>query len=195
VLTDGQATTAAIRTAMRTMSQRVGPNDLFVFFYSGHGGRAEGRPTRDTREIDGADEYLVMHDGELLDDELGTMFDGINARMAVVALDACFAGGFAKDVITRPGRVGLFSSEEDVTSAVAGAFQAGGYLSHFLRLGVAGEADASPRDSVLTVGELTHYLTLQFGSHVRDVRTSEGFQHLVIDRGAVRPTDVMWAYR
>ena len=195
VLTDGQATTSAIRGAMRTMSQRVGPNDLFVFFYSGHGGRAEGRPTRDTREIDNADEYLVMHDGELLDDELGSMFDGIQARMAVVALDACFAGGFAKDVITRPGRVGLFSSEEDVTSAVAGAFQAGGYLSHFLRLGVSGEADASPRDSVLTVGELTHYLTLQFGSHVRDVRTSEGFQHLVVDRGAVRSTDVMWAYR
>jgi hypothetical protein len=48
---------------------------------------------------------------------------------------------------------------------------------------------------VLTIGELTHYLTLQFGSHVRDVRMSEGYQHLVVDRGAVRATDVMWAYR
>lgn len=195
VLTDAQATRDNIRRAMRDMARRIGPDDVFVFFYSGHGGRAEGRPTRDTREIDGADEYLVMHDGELLDDELGTLFDGVRARMAVLALDACFAGGFAKDVITRPGRVGLFSSEEDVTSAVAGAFQAGGYLSHFLRMGVGGDADMEPRDSVLTVGELTHYLTVQFGSHVRDVRMSEGYQHLVVDRGAVRATDVMWAYR
>lgn len=194
LLTDARATRANIRQAMSQMAQRVGPDDLFVFFYSGHGGRREGGSS-DVREIDGADEYIFVYDGELLDDEMGQLFDGIHSRVAVLALDACFAGGFAKDVITAPGRIGLFSSEEDVTSAVAGAFQAGGYLSHFLRTGIAGEADADPHDGVLTVGELTHYLNLQFGRHVRDVRMSEGYQHLVVDRGAVRTSQVLWAYR
>ena len=131
----------------------------------------------------------------MMDDELGQLFDGVNARVALVAIDACFAGGFAKDVITRPGRVGMFSSEEDVTSAVAGRFQAGGYLSHFLRLGINGEADNDPHNAILTVGELTHYTWRQFGQHASDVRMSMGYQHLVVDRGAVHTTEVLWAVR
>jgi hypothetical protein len=178
---------------MRTVAQRIRPDDVFVFFYSGHGGQTDGSSDED--ELDERDEYLFVHDGQLMDDELGRLFDGIEARVALVAIDACYAGGFAKDVITRPGRVGMFSSEEDVTSAVAGRFQAGGYLSHFLRLGINGEADNDPHDDVLTVGELTHYTWRQFGQHASDVRMSMGYQHLVVDRGAVRTTEVLWAVR
>lgn len=192
LLTDGQATTANIRQAMQTIAQRIRPDDVFVFFYSGHGGQTEGG-SRDPRELDARDEYLLTYDGQLGDDELGTLFDAMRARVSLVAIDACFAGGFAKDVITRPGRVGMFSSEEDVTSAVAGRFQAGGYLSHFLRLGIQGEADNDPHNQILTVGELTHYTWVQFGRHASDVRMSMGYQHLVVDRGAVRTSEVLWA--
>lgn len=192
LLTDAQATTQNIRRAMQTIAQRIGPEDVFVFFYSGHGGQTEGG-SRDPRELDQRDEYLLAYDGQLMDDELGTLFDAMRARVSLVAIDACFAGGFAKDVITRPGRVGMFSSEEDVTSAVAGRFQAGGYLSHFLRLGIQGEADNDPHNQILTVGELTHYTWVQFGRHASDVRMSMGYQHLVVDRGAVRTSEVLWA--
>ncbi|HHH27348.1 MAG TPA: hypothetical protein ENK57_03220 [Polyangiaceae bacterium] len=87
------------------------------------------------------------------------------------------------------GRAGMFSSEEDVTSAVAGRFRAGGYLSHFVRLGIQGEADQDPRNSILTVGELTHYAWRQFGQHAADVRMRDGIQQLVVDRGALPTTD------
>jgi hypothetical protein len=95
--------------------------------------------------------------------------------------------------------MGLFSSEEDLTSSVAGQFQAGGYLSHFLRMGIAGEADNGPRDGTLTAGELSHYLFRQFGAHVGDVGATDqnfarSFQHLVIDRGAVSVSDLLFAY-
>ena len=126
---------------------------------------------------------------------MGRLFDGIHARLAVLSLDSCFAGGFAKDVVTRPGRVGLFSSEEDVLSAVAGQFQAGGYLSHFLRTAFQGAADAAPNDGVLTVGELTHYLHRQFAQHAADVEMQGAYQHLVVDRGAVTVDQVLWSYR
>lgn len=192
LLTDAQASTQNIRQAMQTIAQRIGPEDVFVFFYSGHGGQTDGA-SRDARELDQRDEYLLAYDGQLMDDELGTLFDALRARVSLVAIDACFAGGFAKDVITRPGRVGMFSSEEDVTSAVAGRFQAGGYLSHFLRLGIQGEADNDPHNQILTVGELTHYTWVQFGRHASDVRMSMGYQHLVVDRGAVRTSEVLWA--
>ncbi len=194
VLTDSQATVANVRAAMQQMATRVGPNDVFMFFWSGHGGRVENVRSTDTREIDGIDEYIYLYDGRMLDDEMGTLFDGINARVSVLALDSCFAGGFAKDVITRPGRVGLFSSEEDVTSAVAQQFQAGGYLSHFLQTGIEGEGDADPHDGVLTVGELTFYLYSHFGAHASDMRMSDGHQQLVIDRGAVSGAVPLFQY-
>lgn len=191
VLTDAQATTANIRAAMERIASGIRPDDVLFFFYSGHGGQTD--TSQDPRELDSRDEYLVAYDGELMDDELGRLFDAIGGRVALIAIDACYAGGFAKDVITRPGRVGMFSSEEDVTSAVAGRFQAGGYLSHFLRLGIQGEADVDPGDGILSVGELTHYTWVQFGRHASDVRMSMGYQHLVVDRGAVPTTEVLWS--
>ena len=193
MLTDGQATVANIRRSLTEYAQRLGPDDVFVFFYSGHGGQ---QPVAgDPREIDGANEFLAVYDGALLDDDLGRLFDGLRARVSMIAIDACHAGGFAKDLITRPGRIGLFSSEEDVLSAVAGQFQAGGYLSHFLREGVAGGADADPSDRVLTVGELTHYVYRQFGAHAQDIHMAATYQHLVVDRGAVGVDQVLWSYR
>ncbi len=193
VLTDAQATQSNIRNALTTIGGQLGPDDVFLFFYSGHGGQRPG--SSDPREIDGADEYIAVYDGELLDDDVGRIFDGIHARLAMIALDSCYSGGFAKDVVTAPHRVGMFSSEEDVLSAVASQFQAGGYLSHFLRTGVAGEADAQPADGVLTVGELTHFVYAQFGAHHADVQLASAYQHLVVDRGAVHVDEVLWSYR
>ncbi len=194
LLTDAQATRQNIREAIQRIGGQVGPQDVFVFFYSGHGGRTRGGST-DQRELDGMDEYLYVYDGQIMDDEMGTLFDGIRARTSILALDACYAGGFAKDVITRPGRVGLFSSEEDVTSSVAQSFRAGGYLSHFLRLGMGGEADNDPRDNALTVGELTHYVWRQFAQHGQSIEQGSGaYQHLVVDRGAVGVGQVLWNF-
>lgn len=192
LLTDSQATIANIRAAMQRIASQVREEDTFVFFYSGHGGQAAGVRASDTRELDGIDEYIFVYDGQLIDDELGRLFDQVHARTSLAAIDACFAGGFAKDLITRPGVVGMFSSEEDVTSGVAMQFQAGGYLSHFLRLGIQGAADADPRDRVMTVGELTHYVWQQYGRQASDVRMGDSYQHLVVDRGAVHATQQLW---
>jgi hypothetical protein len=194
LLTDAQATRGAITQALQRVAREIQPNDVFVFFYSGHGGQADG-PSRDEEELDDIDEYMFVYDGQILDDEMGRLIDQVRARTTLFALDSCFSGGFAKDVVTRPGIVGMFSSEEDVTSGVAMQFQAGGYLSHFLRMGIQGEGDSDPRDGSLTVGELTHYVWQQYASQARDVRMQEGYQQLVIDRGAVRNGQVLWARR
>lgn len=193
LLTNSQATVANVRGAIERIAREAGPNDIFVFFYSGHGGQEEN--SHDVREIDGTDENIMLYDGSIRDDTMGELFNTLRARVSLLALDSCFAGGFAKDVITRPGRVGFFSSQEDVESSVAGQFEAGGYLSYFMRTGVAGEADASPDDGVLTVGELEHFLYRQFGRHAMDIEMQGAFQHLVVDRGAVRATEVLWRYR
>jgi hypothetical protein len=136
-----------------------------------------------------------MVDGEISDQEMGRMFATVNARMAMIVLDSCFSGGFARNVVTHPDIMGMFSSEEDLTSAVAGKFQAGGYLSHFLRTGLGGEANADG-DDMITAGELTQYLRRRYAIDAADVRTQtadgqRSYQNLVVERGGVQVDDVV----
>ena len=57
LLTDAQATTANIGNAIRQMADRVGPDDRFVFFFSGHGDRVE-RTGQQASDPDGLDETI-----------------------------------------------------------------------------------------------------------------------------------------
>lgn len=193
VLTNAEATVEGVRSAFARVAAQAGPDDMFLFFFSGHGSQ-EPTPVSGL-EPDGKYETLVLADGEMSDAELGQLFASLDTRLALLVVDACFSGGFARNVVDRPGVMGVFSSEEDLTSAVAAKFQAGGYLSHFVRTGMAGEADGDG-DRLVTAGELATYLRRQFRVEVEDVQatTQDGqrnYQNLVIDRGGVQVDDVV----
>ncbi len=192
-LTNAEATPAAVRAAFQRVAAAAGPDDMFLFFYSGHGGQAPQRVAGN--EPDLRDETLVLRGGSITDDEMAQMFGQVRARMSLLALDACFSGGFARDVVSRPGVMGLFSSEEDLTSAVAEKFQAGGYLSHFLRVGLSGDADTDA-NRIVTAGEMSTYLRRQFAAQANDVEAStqdgeRNYQFLVVERGGVKIDDPM----
>lgn len=199
LLLNNQATTRNVRQAFEEMGNRVDGDDVFIFFYSGHGVQ-DDRQNVNCREADLKDEYILLYDTEFSDDEMARMFDYIEADVAILCLDACFSGGFSKDVIVKPNRMGLFSSEEDLTSSIADKFNAGGYLSYFFRQGLLGNADTDPRDGMVTAGELCHYLIMEFAENVsRDVgaenmagTSTAGYQHLVIDRGGVGIDDILF---
>jgi hypothetical protein len=193
VLTNAEATVAGVRRAFQQVAAQAGPDDMFLFFFSGHGGQEAGGPG--AGEPDGRTETIVLRDGEITDAEMAEMFAGLNTRLSLLVLDSCFSGGFARNVVDRPGVMGLFSSEEDLTSSVADKFEAGGYLSHFLRAGLAGDGDGDG-DGAVTAGELATYLRAQFVAEVTGVEaeTIEGqrnYQNLVIDRGGVQVDDIV----
>lgn len=193
VLTNAQATVAGVRDAFARVSAQAGPDDLFLFFFSGHGDQSDTAVSG--VEPDGRSESIVLRDGEIDDVEMARLFAGLRTRLSLLVLDSCYSGGFARNVVDRPGVMGMFSSEEDLTSAVASKFQAGGYLSHFLRAGMSGEADGDG-DRLVTAGELATYLRRQFVREVDDVEseTADGqrnYQNLVIDRGGVQVDDVI----
>ncbi len=193
VLTDAQATPSAVRAAFARVAAAAGPNDMFLFFYSGHGTQVPGRPGNG--EPDNREEAIALIGGLLMDDEMATMFRSVRAGVSILALDSCFSGGFARDVVSQPGVMGLFSSEEDLTSAVASKFQAGGYLSHFLRTGLGGEADQNS-NKVVTAGEISSYLRQQFATQAQgiDAETTDGqrnYQFLVVERGGVKIDDAL----
>lgn len=188
VITEQAATVAAVRAAFARIAAQAGPNDVFLFFFSGHGTQEDTRVSN--LEPDGRLENIVLRDGNITDAELGRMMDDVRAGTTIIAIDACFAGGFARNVVDRPGVMGLFSSEEDLTSVVASNFRAGGYLSYYLRSGLMGDADGDG-DGTITAGELSTYLHQQFAQNVQNVaaETTDGqqnYQRLVIDRGAVQ---------
>lgn len=195
VLTDAAATRAAFLDGLRTLGRRARPEDVVVVFWSGHG---NVQPVaNDPVEIDGLDETIQMIDAPITDTEVVAALDAVQAGTVVLALDSCHSGGFADDFVRRPGRIGLFSSDEDVLSDTAEPRRAGGYLSWWLRAGVLGHADAKPHDGVLYAGELTDFLVEGFvGDHrlMNREGSLDPLQRLVVRRGSVAWGDVLWVY-
>ncbi len=192
LLTDAEATADNVRRAFSRLAATTDERTLFVFFFSGHGAQVPvGAAQRS--DPDGTDETIELYDAALLDDELDAMLSRLPAGRQLVVLDACFSGGFAKDVITAPGRMGLFSSEEDVVSAVAVKFEAGGYLAHFFADGVAARSADTDANGAITPLELSQYIHDRYTSDVRGTGrelivardTRPEHQRLVVDRGSL----------
>lgn len=202
ILTDQQATLANIRRAVQDIAGRAGPNDMFVFFYSGHGGRVPRSGAFQSSDPDNQDETLAFYDADLSDDDMNQWLSTIRARASLLILDACFSGGFSKDVISAPGRMGLFSSEEDVTSGVAVKFRAGGYLAQFILEAVGERLADADGDREITALELSQYLHERYRADVKSAGPGEdfvrtggpqtGYQHLVVDRGSIGPFEVLF---
>ncbi|MBP6831255.1 MAG: pre-peptidase C-terminal domain-containing protein [Deltaproteobacteria bacterium] len=195
VLTDAEATTSAVSQAFQTMSSRVGANDVFMFFHSGHGSRAESHDA--AADPDGYVESIVLRDGEISAHQMARLFDGVRADVDMLALDSCYSGGFERAFGASRNRFGMYSSEEDVLSQVAQRFQAGGYLSYFLRRGVS-EADNN-HDGAVRAGELADYLHRQYAQNLQQMQTQDGqevdtWQHLVINRSGVALSDQLWRF-
>ncbi|MFZ4476294.1 MAG: SUMF1/EgtB/PvdO family nonheme iron enzyme [Saprospiraceae bacterium] len=89
VLTDAQATRAAVRTELDLFKKKVTANDLFVFVFSGHG----------------IEDALVPYDFDindpsatsLLKGDLRSKLNGLGCNY-IVLLDACHSGSFTKQV-------------------------------------------------------------------------------------------------
>jgi len=191
VLTNRQATTAAVTAAFRRIAEAAGPNDLFVFMFSGHGNQLDVPVSAE--ELDGRAETIELFDRPMTDAQFAPLFRSVRARMSLLVLDSCYAGGF-RNLVDRPNVVGMFSSEEDLTSLVASRYQAGGFLSYFLRQGFAGEAD-DDGDRVLTAGELATYVRRRFrreGDVPATTREDErNYQNILVERGGVNVDDVI----
>ncbi|MCH7975681.1 MAG: caspase family protein [Bacteroidetes bacterium] len=192
VLTDGAATRAAFRQSIRDLAARTDENTLFVLFYSGHGAQYD-RSSPQAADPDGKDESIELVDGEILDDELNQLLGQLRANYQLIVLDACFSGGFAKDLISQPGRMGLFSSEEDVISFVADKFEAGGYLSHFFSDALVQRSADEDHNGAITPLELSQYIQDRYDGEMRNTgleaivarETRLKHQHLVVDRGSL----------
>lgn len=211
----------AILDGLRRLGARMGPYDLMVFFYSGHGGRVLAS-SYSPADPDGFAEYLALPEGgRLFDHELAEALP--SGTRVLVMIDACFSGGFARNMVDRPGRAGVFSSPEDATSLVWSG-RGGGYLAPLFEEalgdrgrfgGPSGEYPADvDQDGVITLAELSLYMQRRYreeidrGAVVRPPATPSldgerfidtgqfpGWQHLVVDRAGLAPFQPLFILR
>lgn len=91
-LYDSAATKAGIDNAFTTIRSQITSNDVFVFYYSGHGGS------------DGGGQFLCPYNSlpsspsyYYDDDELDTQLNNLNGAEKFVILDSCHSGGFISE--------------------------------------------------------------------------------------------------
>jgi len=99
-LLDSAATKLGVQNGIGDLVSTTGPDDVLVFFFSGHG--ATGPDVGPLDEVDGIDEYLCTYGSSLedfiRDDELQVWLAALPMERIVVLIDTCFSGGMAKGV-------------------------------------------------------------------------------------------------
>jgi uncharacterized caspase-like protein len=149
VATEATATKANLVTELAAFASLMGPNDLFVFYYSGHGTTlpyqgADHDWILPTGSINASSQLIVS--GAIFDSELGDMLNVLPTKRRVVILDSCNSGGFIGSGIETdtvpPQLFGHTADAGRITPAtIAKAIQ---NYSAFSSSGAAGASGISP---------------------------------------------------
>lgn len=101
-LTDRQASSSNIKSAIRSMLSQSAPGDVACFFYSGHGARTPAAPSRG--DCDAFYESIIPASGDpILDRDLFALADALqpSAINFTVILDSCHSGGMDQETDRR----------------------------------------------------------------------------------------------
>jgi len=100
LLLDAAATKARIHEAISTIASQGTSDDVFLFYFSGHG--TTGPDIDPLDEVDNRDEYICSYGNSLSefirDDELSDWLATLPMKQIVVMVDTCFSGGQIKGV-------------------------------------------------------------------------------------------------
>lgn len=94
-----KATHDAVIHNLTNLAQTVTSDDIFIFYFSGHGGQRYDFKSDDRDESDGQDETLVTYDRDILDDEIGEVWQTFPPNTRIVTIsDSCNSGTVYKSV-------------------------------------------------------------------------------------------------
>ena len=89
---DGQATAAAVSSALLEAGKKLVKGDILLLTYSGHGGQVRDTNS-DEKDNDRMDETWVLYDRQLVDDELSNIWSQFKAGVRLLVLsDSCHIG-------------------------------------------------------------------------------------------------------
>ena len=168
---DAEPTLKNVLGKIKAVASSAGPDDMILFYFSGHGFPDE-KEGHNYLAVKDTDPELLPKFGIGLH-EIYRYFDESDARAKVILLDACHSGA-RKDkgydtrlsgdfLFNGEGSVTIASSQFDQSSYDWGQKRAGAF-TWYLTSGLQGEADAPPYgngDGLITSHELEQYVTKQ----------------------------------
>jgi len=133
-LSNLDATKEAVEAAIKTVGEKCDENDIFFFFYSGHG---NPMPDQDGDEIDGSDEAMCLPraDGTcdegswLRDDDFSAAVADVTAGHKLLILDCCHSGtmlDFQKSIWEGQSAISIVGCKDKQESAAMGGGTRGG---------------------------------------------------------------------
>jgi len=182
-LYDEDATRPHILRTLDDLAAKVSPEDVFIFYYAGHGSMVDNRfyfiPTESSRLYDAASLSKDALEASLLQEK----FTRIKALKQLIIMDACQSGGSVELLATRGASeekaIAQLSRSAGVhVMASAGSEQFAtefeslghGLFTYVLIKALRGAADGAPKDGKVTIYELKSYIDDQMPEMTRKLK-------------------------
>lgn len=182
-LYDQQATRANLLKKLDELAAVVQPEDVFIFYYAGHGSMVDNQfffiPTESARLYDLAALKLEAVEASVLQERL----KHIKALKQLIVMDACQSGasvellatrGAAEEKaiaqLSRSAGIHVMASAGSDQFATEFAELGHGLFTYLLLKALGGEADGAPKDGKVTIYELKSYLDDQVPEVTRKMK-------------------------
>lgn len=176
ILIDEAATKKNILSALTMFANKADNNDVFIFYFSGHGMPESLLPI----DYDGEGSAMQLYHKDLVD-----IFKSSNAKSKVVIADACYSGSmlafkgeeyessmnnyYNEIRKNEGGLVMIMSSKAEETSIENNGLRQG-IFSHFLMRGLYGAANTD-NDNLIRLDELFEYVQKNVAFYTNSYQT------------------------
>lgn len=182
-LYDEQASRSNILKALDDIARKVKPEDVFIFYYAGHGSVVDNQfffiPSESLRLYDLKSLQKEAIEASLLQDK----FKNIAALKQMIVMDACQSGASVELLATRGAAEEKAIAQLSRSAGIHVLASAGSeqFASEFAELGhglftyvlikaLQGDADGAPNDGKVTIYELKSYLEDQVPEMTRKLK-------------------------
>jgi WD40 repeat protein len=182
-LYDQEASRANILKKLEELSDKIQPEDVFIFYYAGHGSMVDNQfffiPTESLRLYDLNSLKTDAIDASTLQDK----FKNIKALKQLIIMDACQSGGSVELLamrgaseekaiaqLSRSAGIHVMASAGSEQFAAEFAELGHGMFTYLLLKALAGDADGAPKDGKVTIYELKSYLDDQVPEMTRKLK-------------------------
>ncbi len=175
---DNEATKANITAKFNEIKAKAQPQDVFIFYYAGHGVMSEEEKAQfylvptDVTQLYGNN--ALLKNNAISAAELQNIARDLKAQKQLFILDACQTGGMI-DYLAKRGAAEekaiaqLARSTGTVWIVASGTEQFAqeltdlkhGLFTYSILEALSGKADGSPKDQRITVGELSNFLNIE----------------------------------
>lgn len=182
-LYDEQATREKILSKMDELASRVNPEDVFIFYYAGHGSMVDNQfyfiPTETLRLYDAGTLHREAIEAPVLQEK----FKHIKALKQLIIMDACQSGGSVELLanrgaseekaiaqLSRSAGIHVMASAGSEQFAAEFAELGHGLFTYVLIRALQGEADGAPKDGKVTIYELKSFIDDQVPEMTRKLK-------------------------